>query len=214
MEYSHCVIFETTKPDYQPIIGLVANRLIGDYNKPFLSVLRKSDKCNLSFRMPVDSFPLADFFAVVSDKFSGGAHKGAGGGTCQDYDLDYIKGKFIEYCEKHFVPKQYLIEKSADIYLPEHSINDILKTLPKLAPFGQGFKNPEFVSDVLLENIYYKNPKFITGEFSWFDGYSKKYLEFNTFSKLKHTGYVRCKYQILFDDGTPNIVVRDVEGYG
>ena len=207
----HCVISETDDSQFSNVLGLIATRLMHKYNKPFASIMKYKDTASISFRIPQEGFDLTPFFSEMKDIFEGGNHAAAGGGTCKIGDLKTIKERFIQYCEQNFEVRP---ETHADIYVPERYISDIIKELPEHSPFGMGFKNPSFMSDVLLKNIKQISERFTIGKFVWNDEVgNQQEIDLISYRPIENTGFVQVAYQIFYDKGVGKAQVVETSSY-
>jgi single-stranded-DNA-specific exonuclease len=208
---SHCVIAETENEEYSFVLGLIGNRVMPKYQKPFASVMRRKGDCSVSFRMPQEGFDLHPFFVENKDIFESGGHSAAGGGTCKEKNLDILLDNFVKYCEQNFTPK-VLFE--GDIYLPEKCIIDVTNEMPSHSPFGMGFKNPLFMSDVLLKTTF-RSEKYLSGKFVWADLYNTQH-EVDMFSFKPgqiDDGYVQCIYMMNFDQNNVRMQIVETAKY-
>ena len=137
------------------IVGIVSWRLTEKYYKP--SMVMKIDQENkvavASLRGP-DYFSVIDMLKSSSDLLERfGGHRWAGGLTVKLENLDKLIQEFNIYCEKTIHDENLIKTVKVDTKIYEYEReNDILENIDKLAPFGEGNKEPIF----LLENIKIK----------------------------------------------------------
>ena len=125
------------------LIGLFANRLLDFYNKP--SIVFSKTKEEGIFKGSIRSkngISVLDLFAEVSEiLLAYGGHECAGGFSIKEEDLEEFKTRIYKFCEnKSFIEG---FDEYIDINLNEITLEN-LNILEKLAPFGNGFKLPDF----------------------------------------------------------------------
>ena len=149
-----CVNIETK----EGIIGLMANRLLNEYNVPTLiftkdvlhpEILKGSIRSKEGFNV-TKAFKSLEKYLVT-----GGGHSFAGGLSIKAKDFAVFKKDFLELC------RQYQIEETAKpsikISLSEITMSNY-ELLRSFAPFGMGFEEPLFS----IENIPTKGLVFIS----------------------------------------------------
>lgn len=134
------------------IVGIVSWRLTEKYHKP--SMIMKID---LIKKVAVASLRWPAYFSVIDmlksngellERFGG--HRGAGGLTVKLENIDTLIQKFSEYCEESITDEHLIKSVKVDTKIYENEReDDILSKIDKLAPFGEGNKEPVF----LLENV-------------------------------------------------------------
>lgn len=137
------------------IVGIVSWRLTEKYHKP--SMIMKIDQKK---QVAVASLRWPAYFSVIDmlksnwdllERFGG--HRWAGGLTVKLKNLDTIIKKFSDYCEDIITDDHLIKSVKVDTKIYEHEREDtILSDIDKLAPFGEGNKEPVF----LLENVSIK----------------------------------------------------------
>jgi len=134
------------------IVGIVSGRLTEKYHKP--SMIMKIDQ---ERQIGVASLRWPEYFSVIDmlkstgdllERFGG--HRWAGWLTVKLSNLDELIKKFNHHCEQCITEQNLIKSVKIDTKIYEHERNDkeLLK-INKLAPFGEGNKEPTF----LLENI-------------------------------------------------------------
>ncbi len=137
------------------IVGIVSWRLTEKYHKP--SMILKIDQEKqigvASLRGP-EYFNVIDMLKKFGDKLERfGGHKCAWGLTVKLKHLDEIIQKFQEHCQQCITEDLLIKSVKVDTKIYEHERNSTtLKDIDKLAPFGEGNKEPIF----LLENVAIK----------------------------------------------------------
>ena len=141
------------------MIGLLANRLMNQYNVPTIVFTIDNKNPNLlkgSIRSK-NGFNVIDFYKTVNGYLlENGGHSCAGGLTINKKDFDTFKEQFDKYAKEN----PFIEEKENCI---EISLNDInfknFEILNNFGPFGNGNKEPTFI----IKNLPTKNLKFISG---------------------------------------------------
>lgn len=140
------------------LVGLIANRLMNEYNVPAIVFTKDSSNDELikgSIRSK-EGFNVQKAFESLSKYMvAGGGHALAGGLTIKDADFEDFKKDFIALCKEHkFI--------SGSLPSIEISIKDInfenYEEMRKLSPFGMGFAEPLF----LVKEIPTKALQFIS----------------------------------------------------
>ncbi len=135
------------------IVGIVSWRITEKYYKP--SMIMKIDQ---ERQLAVASLRWPEYFSVIDmlkdswdllERFGG--HRWAGGLTVKLEHLDELIAKFNDHCDKCITEKHLVKSVKVDTKIYEHEReNVILEKIDKLAPFGEGNKEPMF----LLENVH------------------------------------------------------------
>lgn len=135
------------------IVGIVSWRLTEKYHKP--SMIMKIDQ---EKQVAVASLRWPAYFSVIDmlksngellERFGG--HRWAGGLTVKLENLDSLIQNFNEHCEGIITDDQLIKSVKVDTKIYEHERdNETLENIDKLAPFGEGNKEPVF----LLENVH------------------------------------------------------------
>jgi len=137
---SICVLEDNVK---EGLIGILASRLMNDYNKPCVVLVRQ--KLNpYIYKGSVRSksgFDVDQMLVELSDLLETyGGHKNAGGLSLKEQNYDAFKERFEEFAKGHrFVDDRKYIEITTDDISYQN-----YKFLRTLAPFGHGFKKPLF----------------------------------------------------------------------
>ena len=134
------------------IVGIVSWRLTEKYNKP--SMIMKIDQ---EKKMAVASLRGPEYFSVIEMLKSNGAllerfggHRWAGGLSVKLENLDKLIKSFNTHCDGCISEHNLIKSVKVDTKIYEHEWEDqILNQVDKLAPFGEGNKEPVF----LMENI-------------------------------------------------------------
>jgi single-stranded-DNA-specific exonuclease len=140
---------------HEGIVGIVSWRLTEKYNKP--SMIMKIDQ---EKKVAVASLRWPEYFSVIDmlktcwdilERFGG--HRWAGGLSVKLENLDELIQRFNTHCEQCINDKNLIKSVKVDTKIYEHERdNETLANIDKLAPFGEGNKEPVF----LLENIKIK----------------------------------------------------------
>lgn len=140
---------------HEGIVGIVSWRLTEKYNKP--SMIMKIDQ---EKKVAVASLRWPEYFSVIDmlktcwdilERFGG--HRWAGGLCVKLENLDMLIQRFNTHCEQCINESNLIKSVKVDTKIYEHERdNETLANIDKLAPFGEGNKEPVF----LLENIKIK----------------------------------------------------------
>lgn len=127
------------------LIGLVANKILNEVNKPACVFTRDSkDEAIIKGSMrSKDGFSVSEFLKLNQDiLITGGGHALAGGLSILEKDYLLFKSRFIYYAKNH-----PFIEEEVDAI--SISLGDVTmenyKIIRSFAPFGMGFKEPDFI---------------------------------------------------------------------
>lgn len=134
------------------IVGIIWGRLTEKYNKPSMVM-----KINQERQVGIASLRWPAYFSVIDmlkkhgdtlERFWG--HRWAGGLTIKLEHLDAFIKKISDHCEEIIQDSHLVKSINVDTKIYEHERdNTTLQKIDKLAPFGEGNKEPIF----LLENI-------------------------------------------------------------
>jgi len=126
------------------LIGLVANRLLTNYNVPSIVFTIDSKDPNLlkgSIRSKEGFNVTKAFESLNKYLLSGGGHAAAGGLSIKKGDFKSFKKDFIELCSTYPITEEEIMPIDIDIYEVSFKNYELLRSL---APFGMGFKEPTF----------------------------------------------------------------------
>ena len=126
------------------LIGLIANRLLNQYNLPtliFTSDEKDPDILKGSIRSK-NGFNVTKAFASL-DKYllTGGGHALAGGLSIKKEDFPSFKKDFLDLCKQYPLVEEE--KKVIDIDIKDVNFSNY-KILREFAPFGVGFEEPIF----------------------------------------------------------------------
>ena len=140
------------------LIGLIANRLLNEYNVPSIVFTEDSnDKTFLkgSIRSKEGFNVQKAFESLAKYMVAGGGHALAGGLTIKASDFNDFKHDFIELCKEYKFTK--VEPRSIEIKLQDVTFQNY-EILREFAPFGIGFPEPVFS----LKNLAAKSLQFIS----------------------------------------------------
>ena len=126
------------------LIGLIANRLLNEYNVP--TIIFTKDSTNDAFLKgsirSKEGFNVQKAFESLSKYMvAGGGHAMAGGLTIKEEDFDAFKADFIKLAKEYKFTK--VEPPSIEIKLQDVSFKNY-EILREFAPFGMGFPEPIF----------------------------------------------------------------------
>ena len=140
------------------LIGLIANRLLNEYNVPTIIFTEDSTDKNFlkgSIRSKEGFNVQKAFGSLEKYMVAGGGHALAGGLTIKKADFDDFKRDFIELAKTYKFTKEE--PPSIEIKLPDVNFSNY-EILREFAPFGMGFPEPVFS----IKDLPTKSLKFIS----------------------------------------------------
>lgn len=137
----------SSKNWHEGVVGIVASKIVEDFNRPAILIAEKEDICKGSGRS-IPGFNIVDCIKDLSrflEKFGG--HSQACGISIKKENIDVFKEAFNKEVLKVLKDKISEKEISIDFPLSISSINKkLVKNLEVLAPFGMGNPKPVFAS--------------------------------------------------------------------
>lgn len=142
----------------EQVAGIVAGRIKEKYNKPaiVLTDTANSEEAKASCRS-IEEYDIFEALGRHKEMFlKFGGHKLAAGFSILKKDIDKLRELLNEECEltdDDFVSKVYL-----DAEFPFYNFSvDLIESINRLEPFGQGFKKPTFATKEVkcsIKNVY------------------------------------------------------------
>jgi len=137
------------------ILGLVAGKISGPFNKPTIVLQKQGSELAGSLR----SIPQVDVFKCLKEcsdlliKFGG--HSQAAGMRILEKNLEKFEEKFSKIVEREIGDNDLRPEILIDCEIKASDINwDLLWELKKMEPFGEGNREPVFLSrDLIIEEV-------------------------------------------------------------
>lgn len=138
------------------LIGLIANRLLNEYNVPAIIFTEDSNDKNFlkgSIRSKEGFNVQKAFESLEKYLVAGGGHALAGGLTIKTSDFENFKTDFIALCKDH----KFIHEELPSIELDLQEINfKNYEILRKFSPFGMGFPEPLFsIKDLPTKSLQF-----------------------------------------------------------
>ncbi|MBU3825910.1 MAG: single-stranded-DNA-specific exonuclease RecJ [Candidatus Anaerobiospirillum merdipullorum] len=139
------------------IAGLIASRLKDQYNRPCFVFAGAGETITGSARS-VPGFPLAKVLADIDAAHPGlllrcGGHNMAAGATIPVARLEEFRSLFDESAAQ-YLKEHSELEIMSDGTLPEGYLNlNFARALERVGPWGQGFPEPLFDGEFLLEQV-------------------------------------------------------------
>lgn len=138
------------------LIGLIANRLLNEYNVPAIIFTEDSNDKNFlkgSIRSKEGFNVQKAFESLEKYLVAGGGHALAGGLTIKACDFENFKTDFIALCKDH----KFIHEELPSIELDLQEINfKNYEILRKFSPFGMGFPEPLFsIKDLPTKSLQF-----------------------------------------------------------
>lgn len=162
IDLSNSFIVVKSSEFIEGLCGLLANRLLSEFNKPVLVLSEKNNELKGSGRSP-SGFNIYDYLKPCEELFTTfGGHQNALG---LSLDLKNYNS-LINYIDNHEV---LLSEENVDVLLLEENeiTFDLLSEIEELGPYGTGFNMPLLA----IRNNNYKNiiiagryPKYLINE--------------------------------------------------
>lgn len=142
---------------YQPhwhmgVIGIVASRIVEEYNRPAIILCNHGEKIKGSGRS-VDGFDLHSALAECSEYFlTFGGHKMAAGLSIRPENLAAFQEKFDAIAREKLgnKPRNMQIKTDGELSIGHTVDQTLLRELDMLQPFGMGNAEPVFTSPPLL----------------------------------------------------------------
>ncbi|OHA57632.1 MAG: single-stranded-DNA-specific exonuclease RecJ [Candidatus Veblenbacteria bacterium RIFOXYD1_FULL_43_11] len=144
------------KPEWSlGLVGLVAGKLVQQYNRPALVMCQVGDKIAGSGRAGVGGFDLANALTTCSEYLvSFGGHKEAAGFSLSIDQLENFLSKFAKLAKAHLSGQDLTAKLAVDAVFTLDKIDwHIAEQVELLEPFGQGNHGARFASyGVLIAN--------------------------------------------------------------
>jgi len=144
------------KPEWSlGLVGLVAGKLVQQYNRPALVMCQVGDKIAGSGRAGVGGFDLANALTACSEYLvSFGGHKEAAGFSLSIDQLENFLSKFAKLAKAHLSGQDLTAKLAVDAVFTLDKIDwHIAEQVELLEPFGQGNPGARFASyGVLIAN--------------------------------------------------------------
>ncbi|MFZ2151269.1 MAG: single-stranded-DNA-specific exonuclease RecJ [Candidatus Absconditicoccaceae bacterium] len=152
IDHSHNILIAADEEFHEGIVGIVAGKMTERYNKPSVvfKIDKEKDMAVASLRGP-EYFNIIDMLAQAEHMLIRfGGHKQAGGLAIKLDRLDEFKEFLRNYCKENIsdLNLQKSLKIDTQIYSHERNIES-LSDIEKLAPFGEGNREPVFIIDNL-----------------------------------------------------------------
>lgn len=137
------------EPSWQlGIVGLVAGKLVQDYNRPALVMCQTGDKVSGSGRSGVGDFNLADALKKCEQYLATwGGHKEAAGFSLPKEKLEEFLKAFGKVAASELKDHDFTPQVKVDAQLPLSAADwHLFEQVERLAPVGQLNPNPRFAS--------------------------------------------------------------------
>lgn len=128
------------------IIGIVASKIVEEYNKPcFLMTIDEENNARCSIRSN-ENYNVYEILAQNENLFSGyGGHRLAGGCSFNlgQTSFEDVKASLLSTIKENSEKDEIESTLSADVELSENDLNlDLIETFKQLEPYGEGNKAP------------------------------------------------------------------------
>lgn len=140
---------------HQGVIGIVASKLVEQFNRPVIMISVKDGIGSGSGR----SIPDLDLFQTLTDNeedlISFGGHKYAVGLTLYQEYIDIFENKLSDYLKRKPYTDNIQNTISIDSHLELYDINkNFLAWIEKFSPFGSGNRRPVFYTEKVNVSTY------------------------------------------------------------
>ncbi|OQY37779.1 MAG: hypothetical protein B6226_04725 [Candidatus Cloacimonetes bacterium 4572_65] len=140
---------------HQGVIGIVASKLVEQYNKPIIMISVKDGIGSGSGRSIADFDLFEALTTIEEDLISFGGHKYAVGMTLYQEYIDIFENKLTDYVRKNMVSSQTKATIPIDSHLEPYDINNrFVGWIEKFAPFGSGNKRAVFYTERVTVATY------------------------------------------------------------
>jgi single-stranded-DNA-specific exonuclease len=133
------------------VVGLVAGKIAQEYNKPVV-ILQKGEKVSVGSLRSIPIVNIVESLGKCSDhlvKFGG--HAQAAGITVANENIESLHKALSEIVEKEIGENDITPEIAIDLKVDPADIDfDLLDALEKLRPFGEGNREPIFLTENLV----------------------------------------------------------------
>ncbi len=178
------------------LVGLLASRLQNEYNKPTIAFKRMDGILKGSARS-LEGTSLIAFFNLNQDiLLEYGGHELAGGISIKEENFLEFKNRFNDFIKEH----PYIVEEDKYIEISDDDLTiENYSFLRSLSPFGQNFKEPEFLlrietSRLTIFNNHIRANININASLIAFDMADKLNSRITTFiGKIKEDSYNKGK---------------------
>ncbi|MBT3200097.1 MAG: single-stranded-DNA-specific exonuclease RecJ [Phycisphaerales bacterium] len=128
------------------VIGIVAARLVSRFGRPAI-VISLGDEVSRGSGRSIDGFNMHTALTACSEHLEGfGGHAMAAGVTLDRNNLEAFSEAFVAYASAHITDQQLVPVLKIDATATLADINyDTVRSLTKMAPFGQGNPAPVVV---------------------------------------------------------------------
>lgn len=128
------------------VIGIVAGKISGMYNRPVLIATRKGGEYTGSARS-IDRFNIIKAINLQSEILERfGGHPQAAGFTVSPENIEQFRDNLLEIADRELSEEDIQKEEIADCEIKLEDIsNELLEWIDKLAPFGYGNTSPKFI---------------------------------------------------------------------
>ncbi len=140
---------------HQGVIGIVASKLVEQYNKPIIMISVKDGVGSGSGRSVSDFDLFKALTCNEEDLISFGGHKYAVGLTLYQEYIDIFENKLTDYIRKHMTQTIAQPIISIDSHLELYDINNtFVDWIERFSPFGSGNKVPVFYTEKVAVSTY------------------------------------------------------------
>ncbi|MEM7531139.1 MAG: DHHA1 domain-containing protein [Chloroflexota bacterium] len=148
LDYNAIVL---THPAWHPgIVGIVASRLVEEFNKPTVLLLNPPGKDARGSARSIPGVDIGSSIAGCSHLLIGhGGHPGAAGVTLEADKIDAFRRELsrqIDQNRNDDVPTGLMIDAELPLTGEDRVTRELAEEIDRVAPFGQGNPTPQFIS--------------------------------------------------------------------
>jgi len=205
------------------VLGIIASRLVEKYNKPSI-VISMNNNIGIGSARSIEQIDLGNIIINAKNAgilISGGGHKMAAGLKIENNSINLFNNFLIKYFKRY----QESIFEKIDLYDIKLSINeinlDLLESLEKLEPFGNGNEQPKFIiQDIRIDKYKIIKEKHILMFFKSDLGKNIRGISFNSVDTELGENIINnkfAKYEFgctvkrdkLKNDLQPQLIIKD-----
>jgi len=142
----YCMVFDGDGW-HRGVVGIVASRVVEKTGRPALVIAKEGEEAHGSGRS-ISAFHLLEALESCHDLFTRfGGHAHAVGFAMPSQAVPVLKQRLNDYAQARLTPDDLFPQLSIDAEIPLSSVTpDLLQSLGRLEPFGQGNPEPVFSS--------------------------------------------------------------------
>lgn len=128
------------------VVGLVAGKLVEEYNKPVMVLSKSGDEATGSARTVGEFDVVAGLKYAAEHLVKFGGHKQAAGLTLKAEHYEIFYQKLLEYAQDHLTDEDLKKHLTLEAELAEQDLQlEVYRLISKFEPFGVGNPKPKFL---------------------------------------------------------------------